>query len=329
MKLKIPGDNYPLWRTEKFIQYVMGSTTGADTWLLKTLSDMYRLSLSERIWLCWLHTCCNCEVTAWWLYHKIPKVPKSLASYERFWYKYKNRLVFVTDRVYVKSNDEFPGLVYKFQKTTQGNPVRFIQKFSSFSDLYKELCSWRYMGRYSTELFLEAIVTVSKLDIHPDSQVFDINAGRTMTSGLLNTLGYDDIADSFDKGEVLPETACDTLQAELNELYQRFLVQTGLNLTLSQMTPKLCSWRKLFKGQRYGNYYIDRQLQCLTKMEENFPQYTALWDQIYEARKLLFPKAALGENFGRKGIQKGLNRLWVEKGITGFEGVRKPTWNLN
>lgn len=323
----IPGDDQKSWREHKFIQYVMGSTTGADTWLLRTLADIHKLSLDERIWLCWLHTCCNCEITAWLMYQQLNYKTLKKREAEAFWTDNRNKLVFVTDRIYVKSNNEFVGLLGKFIKHTHRQPQKILMEFDEFSDLYNELCTWRYMGRYSTELFLEAIVTVTGQDIQPDTQEFNFDLGRTMTSGLLNTLYMDDTANAFDAGVPLDRHIKEKLIQYLPVLHKRFMKTSGLNITLSQMTPKLCSWRKLFKGQRYGTYYIDRQLKCLTQMESYHPDRKQTWEQIYSARKSLFDPSVLGELYGRKGIQPGKNHTFLQTGITGFEEVKKPLWN--
>lgn len=324
----IPGDDHKHWRSQKFIQYVMGSTTGADTWLLRVLAEEHHLSLDERIWLCWLHTCCNCEVSAWMMFKDLDYKTISLKEVKHYWEVNRNKLVFVTDRVYVKSNNEFCNLISQFMKSTKRHPKRLLSMFDSFTELYNYLCSWRYMGRYSTELFLESLITVAKVsNLKPDSMKFDFNLGRTMTSGLLNTLYFDDLAMEFDSGLKLSESQCEFLDTELHNLYEELKVKSGLNITLSQMTPKLCSWRRLFKNQRYGTYYIDRQLHCLTLMKSHYPDREAVWDEIYAARKALFHESVLGENFGRDGIQKGRFFCWLQEGLTGFEGVDKPLWN--
>ena len=323
----IPSDDQKNWREHKFIQYVMGSTTGADTWLLRSLADIHKLDLDERIWLCWLHTCCNCESTAWLLYQLLDYRFIKKSEVSALWDSDRNKLVFVTDRIYVKSNNEFVNLIGKFVKHTHRQPQNLLHEFDTFSDLYNELCTWRYMGRYSTELFLEAIVTVTGQDIQPDTQDFDFDQGRTMTSGLLNTLYLDDIANAFDNGVPLDQDTKEKLTKYLPLLHKRFMKTSGLNVTLSQLTPKLCSWRKLFKGQRYGTYYIDRQLKCLTQLESYYPNRKQVWDQIYEARRALFDPSVLGELYGRKGIQSGKNKLFLQTGFTGFEKVEKPLWN--
>lgn len=90
---------------------------------------------------------------------------------------------------------------------------------------------------------------------------------------------------------------------------------------VSVVTPKICSWRNLFKGKRYGGYHHDRQLEQIKHYEACYPG-DPLWKELYKIRELTFPKTLLGEWCGWSGIRKERKTLWLREGKTGVEDIQ-------
>lgn len=188
------------------------------------------------------------------------------------------------------------------------------------------------MGRFSVELFTDMLVhmwdqRLISIPIQSNRAVFDWEDGSNVTSGLLNMFYKDEEADAYDRThKVTPEQ-----KAFLNEKIAE--VQSAIkyfypteDVGVSVITPKICSWRNLFKGKRYGGYHHDRQLEQLRHYEQHYPE-SSVWAEIYKIRELCFPKILLGEWGGWTGIRKDRKSLWLKEGKTGVEDVKDEQTN--
>ena len=323
----IPGDTGGNWRRNKFVEYVVGSNNGADTVLLDEYAKLHKMNLDDRIWLAFLHGVTNAEITAIQLFHDLDyKVitPKSLAEY---WEINKPKLVFITERLYVKSNNWFCILIGDFMKKCKRHPASILRLAGEgtseerYYRLYKEIESWRYWGRFSTELFLEAIITVGLVE-DLDSGNIDWYQGRTMTSGILNMMYLDEEAAHFDELRKTENT--DKLNPDLipsmNKMLTavtRILNKRGIVCNKAQVTPQLCSFRKMFKGS-YGAYYWDRQLGNLFSLQKGFG-FAGKQGQIWNDVLLSRMRSHKHNVSGIRGIQTSKRGEWTDKGITGYE----------
>lgn len=223
-----------------------------------------------------------------------------------FWERNKEKLIFQSDRKYVKIDNAFVRAYFDFIKNG------IFKEFDKYEAIdiekaVKTICKSYFFARFSAFLFIETYSVV--FDKRVDGFKIDWKNGSTVTSGLLNVVGRDDEANLWDKKRVLV-VGEDFLDKVLGELLK--IASTGKNASI--METNLCAYRKLFKGSRYLGYYSDRVLEELNKTIKNFPECEDL-KLLFKAREEVIPKKYLGEKKGWNGIRKELKKLYIEKGI--------------
>jgi len=326
--MNIPGDTGHPWRLRKFVEYQHAvPPIGPATYL--EWAKVWKYSPDECVKLAWFNSLSYCELTALFLLHRLPLG----TDYAEFWRRNKSRLIFASARMYVKNMDWFFPLMDKFSEVVCANgPYGWLSMLvgregdpqRAYQIVYKELMRWPYMGRFSVELFTDAIVQMSREGLLGPSLRFEADTlewkkGASVTSGLLNIFYQDDAADIFDKTGKLEDRYIVFLDRAIvkvaEEIERRHPEQ---DTSISVITPKLCSWRNLFKGRRYGGFHHDRQLEQLRHYQEAYPK-DPLWKRVENLRRRIFVPELLGEVGGWDGIRKERKRLWLDRGLTGIE----------
>lgn len=292
----------------------------------------HKLSPDECVLIAWYNSLCYCAPTALFLFQSLPKPENEDLS--KFWVEHKSKLLFVSARRYVKNMDWFIPLMVRFLTDTKGKTLsEWLERISGsgssqekYNHIYDYFKDWKYMGRFSTELFTDMIVHMSdenliKIKVSSNQTKFDWEDGSNVTSGLLNMFYRDDEADLYDKTHKVSEETKLFLDNKIKEVQAAIKYYfPEQDVGVSVITPKICSWRNLFKGKRYGGYHHDRQLEQLIHYEKEYPN-TNLWKEIYEVREHNFPKSLLGEHMGWNGIRKERKTLWINQGKTGVEEI--------
>lgn len=233
------------------------------------------------------------------------KLPELKKNPENFWKKYKRKLLFQSDRKYVKICDRFAKAYQDFW----GNGV--FEKLERTNDLEKsvnivEKCFG--FGRFSAFLFLETYGAIFNKNFVNNK--LDWKNGATVTSGLFNVLGKDKEADLWDKNHKL-----EYAPSELDKVANSILDCVSRGKELAVLETNLCAYRKLFKGSRYLGYYSDRVLEELYYNINMFPECKNELSLLFTARELVIPEKYLGEKHGWTGIRKELKKLFINKGI--------------
>ena len=325
---KIPNDTGHPWRVNKFIDYHSLGDADMNFPILKEYCNEHKLSVNNRFWLAFLYSTCYCVPTTCFLFEHLDIKTVTQESVEEFWSEYKPKMIFQSDKRYVKNMNWFVTLVVNFIELTHRRPSSFFKQLErgnqqeNYDVLYAIMLKWKYFGRFTTFLLIEAIHKLTPLKA--DSTWFDWKNGNTATSGMMHVLYLDKEAVEFD--------AKGTLDIEVKELLQkRFITVKNLiekrypnaSNNITDIETALCGFRKLFKASRYGGYYIDRVQEEIITMEKWMPQEKPLWDEMYRFRRRAFPAEFLGELQGYKGIQKKRNTDFIEKGLTGVESISK------
>jgi hypothetical protein len=301
------------WRLNKFVTYY---ADGIDEIAVPLKALMEGTSLSDRVWISFLFSVCYSLGTAYFMYTQLDYKTVTLERLEKFWRIFKTRLVFQTDRKYVKNNNEFVGIVWGFIQRCRRNPAGFIKGFirdtpqDTYDALYKEICSWRYYGRFASVLLLRTLVKITPLKA--DSKYYDWKNGKTTTAGAFAILYRDDEAVKFTQDGKLTRQQI----ADLYDIFYQIKELTGG--TVLSITSTLCSFYKMFRGERYQGYYIDRQQEEINILSAALPNFAHVWDRLWEARKAM-PHDLLGELNGWDGIRRDRNDMFLETGKAGKE----------
>lgn len=335
--LLIPNDLGGDWRLHKFVEY-QHHAPAIDPITLVEFAKRRKLDKDDCVLLAWFHSLTYCEITAAFLFDRFWDGHMHLDKLEYFWKENKPKLIFGSARKYVKNMDWFVQLVTTFLldiEETDGNirPYAWLEYISGeaetdckkkYKNIEKYLGKWKFMGRFSIDLFTEEIIAFEKAGLIPlkiENDGYDWNKTSNLTSGLLNIFYMDEAANDFDKGELsitppLNDFLNKKLWVTLKAVKERYPEQ---EVDKVSVVNKICSFRNLFKKARYGGFHHDRQLGNLIEYTKNYPEYASLWKEFALIREDLWPRHMLGEYGGWTGIRKERKKLWVEKGMTGVE----------
>ncbi len=290
-----------------------------------------RMKENDRIWLAWLVSVTYCDITAIFLFENINYKTVTPRQLESFWRTHKSALQFNSARRYAKNMNWAVPLLSSFIQFTRREPLAWLTKLSggtaleNYSRILRKVEKVPFTGRFAGDLFLEMLLWMSRRKTLPVKLEEPLNLnwkkGSNLTSGMLNLLYRDEEADKFDRSGTLTPEAVALLNQEI------WRVQNAVKRTYPQqenalplITPKLCSFRNLFKGTRYGGYHHDRQLENLRNYEQLYPRED-LWKRLYQIRREIFSRNLLGEFGGWNGIRKERKKLWLTTGQTGVEEI--------
>lgn len=330
--MRIPNDNNTDYRLKKFVEY-QRAVPPVHQAVLLNYAVTEELSKDELLIICWLMSNTYHEITTILLFEQYKS-----SGYEGMIEYYEENMdviQFGSAKKYIAMNNRFTPILRWFLDTYGDEPYTFLKTF--FRGLknepelkYEELIKFnqrcKNFGRFSGDLFNEIYMVFQKANLLPvdikESTEFDWEHCANLTSGVLNILYKDDLADSWDKGEITK-----TELQELKPILTRGIItiKEEIERTYNEPTDiplfitKLCSFRNLFKNARYGGFHHDRQLEYLKKYEKTLPEKRELWNRIYCIREGVFPPNLLGEKNNWSGIRKERKRLWTTKGLTGVE----------
>lgn len=323
---EIPGDTGGNWRRKKFITYHVKGDADMNFPILCGYANRRNLSDDDRYWLAFLYSTCYCVPTTILLFNKLHLADVNSAKLGHFWGSYKKDLIFQSDRRYVKNMDWFLTLVPEFIKKTKRHPAKYYAQYrgkteqETYDNLYKHFMKYRYFGRFTTFLMIEALDKLT--DLNSDSAWFDWKNGNTATSGMMHILYLDQEALDFDEKGSLMDDADKILNKALTDLKTDIRAHNkDASIKLVDIETSLCGFRKLFKGSRYGGYYFDRVQVELNNYKIRMPQYNKTWDLLFHIRKDTCNNQLLGELGGWTGIRHWRLTDWLDKGVTGVEVI--------
>lgn len=295
-------------RMSEFVQYHLFGDGECNNVVLKRWADERSLSLQDKYMLSFLFAITYCVESAIILYENGRKdgLLDNLSLK-----KLKQKIVFQSDRKYMRMKDNFERCVADFQNHCSA--TEFLKRIGNewvidLDTAINEVSRWVMFGRFSAYLFLETFVSLTGIEVVNVS--IDWKRGDTATSGLLNLFGFDDYADFFDRNN--------RLMVEISSM-DKMLKQTidsvrsaGGNTNVTMIETSLCAYRKFFKGSRYNGYYLDRMLEEVYRMRSDFPGVS---NDILRIRRVSFDKKYLGEIGGWNGIRKDLKKLYKTTGL--------------
>lgn len=326
----IPGDTGYPWRLQKFVEY-QHEVPSIHYRVLGEYIKKFIPDLDDAVMMCWYMSCTYNEVTCIFLqevfdWRKL--TPRTVTEYcQEFWDTHKPVLEFGSSRKYAKNMDWFPQLMGDFIRLTKRKPFKWLMQqqgaspIASYRNLVSAVMNIPHVGRFAADLFLESVMYLQELFgiSYKEPSKLDWKRCSNLTSGLLNIMYLDQEANEFDKTGKLPVSEED-LRKELKTVKQAIQASypeqdNEINLFIG----KICSFRNLFKGTRYGGFHHDRELGWIRLYQQRFPEYDHLWKRLYKLRRIMFPKRFLGELNGWDGIRPQRKKLWLKEGLTGVE----------
>lgn len=280
---------------------------------LAALANEEALSPSERLDLVYFFSVTYCVESAIVMLRERNQIFADPAGYAR---RNKNRLIFQSDRKYVRMRNTFENCL-RFYISCRGRVERLLERAQKYGlnlvTAIPEVESWYFFGRFSAFLFLETLAWLFGLEVK--NATIEWKEGNTATSGLLNLFGEDMKAAVFDRMGRL-ETPVAEMDRRLNIVAAR-IRESGGNDNVTMIETSLCAYRKFHKASRYNGYYIDRMLEEINKMQADFPQDS---NRLKEIRAKILPHEYLGEIGGWNGIRTDLKKYYIKHGE--INGIR-------
>lgn len=342
----IPNDSGGLWRKKKFVEY-QHYAPPADNAIFEYFAKKYNYSFQEVILICWLNANMYHEVSSLFLLKIIPYDENYYNNFQAFLDKNLDRIQIGSAKRYMRCNNALGKVMKWFSEETNGDCVNWIKKISLFSsgetderklyyNIQNELLKCNGVARFAVDLFCETFIVFQRMGmtefkIQDDSTVnwYD---GSNLTSGIFNMNYMDEEADKYDRGEMTKEELSKYIELlnntilELREMIKETFPEQEIENKF--FISKICSFRNLFKNNRYGGYHFDRQIGYIEKYKTDFPEYVEFFDEYYEARKEVFRHCMLGElqETPWKDIRKERKKLFTKFGMTGVEEEAKDIW---
>lgn len=313
--MNIPNDRGGLWRLDKFVEYYDAKHNHND-------SDVYNLncfsssSLEDQAWISFLYSTCYCVSTTLLLHVFFPTIESATKeSLEDFWIRYKDDLIFQSDRRYVKNNNKFCAIVLSYKEHLNGrSQEELVQEWNWDDDaIYKWFTKLYYCGRFSAMLFIEALFGLANKELVKEISSLDWNACKTCSQGLLVIARQDDLAKAVEKRDFTADEI-PVLQSYLAYVVKYTQDHLPYPINFNRIIGYLCSYYKLYKQTRYLSYYTDRRLEELLHYKQVLPQLNGLWDRLFEVRYENVPHEILGELNGWTGIRKEKCKEFVTYG---------------
>jgi hypothetical protein len=314
--MKIPNDTAGEWRLNKFIEYQHYC------WPI-TMTDFIPkdFTADEILHTLWLFSLVYNETTPFVIVKELDIIQKYPDIY---WQEMKPILRFNSAKARVKNMDKFIPAVQKWLELTEGNVYEWILQYKNdIEGLKKAYLSLPQCGEFSWTLYIDELCEycrrnegIHNFDIHKE-WVWDFKNGSNMTSGLLNIFYFDEEADLFDKTGELVFSESDMIQM-VNFVIESIKETYNLTEVKPKALGKLCSWRNLFKANRYGGFHYDRQLEDLLWYKDRL-ENQELIEHCFNVRKRVIHNHLLGELHGWMGVRKERKKLWTTQGLTGCE----------
>lgn len=316
----IPGDVHKLWRIYKFIDYSTSEPDDTIGPMIFVMKD-FKYTKSQKVWAVYLYSLSYCLGTALICSELLDYKKIDSRQVQDFWLHNKSKLIFTSDRKYVKNLDWFVSCVNWFIAKTNRCPYKYIKKFignnpqETYHNMYQEVSSWPKFGRFSTILFLRTLCRVLELPMDFDNG-YDWKSGATTTQGALILLNKDLTSQKFkSNSRILTQTNIYALDALMQGI-QIYMQENypNKNASMLYLTSDLCSYFKLFKGTRYLGYYVDRGLEEVYKLKKEYPEYEYLWNSIFQGRANCIEPRYLGElnNWSKPRTEK--NTIFLKTG---------------
>jgi hypothetical protein len=254
------------------------------------LCERFEFNIEQRYWLAWLYASCYHVPTAYYIYNEFPDFENvDIGRLERWWSTNRKKVVFQTDRRWIRSRNQFCESFVSYRDFIGDNAqeerfykLRGDDEYQSYDNCYQAAISnIKYFGRYTLFLYLESVAALTGLLIEPTG--LDLKNAQSSRNGLCYVYGYDQLLCGHDYGkENLAQNELDFLDDLFIDLMKAASrSDNGFTSGVWNLETSLCAYKKYHRGKRYVGYYIDRQYDEIKKSESLITEgvdWQPLWD---------------------------------------------------
>lgn len=299
--------------------------------MLSYVCERFELNTEQRYWLAFVYAMTYCGASTFYVYNEFPDYENvDIGRMNRWWVsRGRAEIICQTDRRWVRSSNLFVPAVESYRKWIGGKTqhehfLDITHGFSSpearYDKLYKSASSLFSFGQFALFLYLEALHTITPLDLAPTS--LDLNKAWSCRYGLYYAYGLDEwITDTEEPIPAERKPHTDEVWANLRERLQAVSPPP----TVWQIETVLCAYRKFYRGKRYIGYYIDRQGLEIAKMEAQVKDGVA-WEVLWQYRSEHYKGVDLAE-LSHHRLAKGLLPAWKNsRAQSTLDILRSVSW---
>lgn len=239
---------------------------------LRYIADRFELTQEQRYWIAFLYSTCYCAPTVYYMYNEFPDFENvNTNRLQRWWDANKSKCVFQTDRLRIKTSNQFVPTFTSYREWIGGGTQE--EKFANltgYNTAYYNAGKIRNVGRFTLFLYLEMVTVLTNWKVYPDR--IDWANADNCRKALCYTFGVDD---------GLPYEILDSELTRLSKLFEALGCE---HHNIYNIETTLCAYKKYRHGKRYVGYYIDRQLTEINKMKAAVTSGVA-WRVMDEFRK--------------------------------------------
>ena len=253
---------------------------------LKYLADRYELNMEQRYWIAFLYGCTYSATTTFYMYNEFPDyINADLNRMSKWWDLNKHKLIFQTDRLRIKSNNQFIQAVRSYRYLCGNLQSRYFT-CSNWGVMYSKINEIKYFGRFSLFNYLDVLNSIT--DITHKPTYLNMLDAESCRNGIAFSIGREDLVTHGTKKKL---TKKDVIL--LHNTFKEYLKSYQGNVF--QIETTLCAYKKYRIGEkRYVGYYIDRMGEEIKKMSENVKK-GVFWDVLWQFRKETFDRKYLSE----------------------------------
>jgi hypothetical protein len=249
---------------------------------LKYLADRFELNESQRYWISFLYGTNYCAPTTFLMYNEFPDFENVDINRLKIWWDLnKNNLIFQTDRLRIKTNNQFIPSFISYKNLTKGNQQNYYGQANNWNECYDKITAIKNFGRFSAFNYLDILNQITNVKYAP--KYLNMLEAESCRNGLCYAIGKDDWVDkkmTQSIAKYLHNSFIDILNSHTGNIYQ--------------IETTLCAYKKYRKKQRYIGYYIDRMKKEIETMNTRFTSGVA-WEALWQFRKETFDKKYLTE----------------------------------
>lgn len=267
--------------------------------MLRYLCDRFELNVEQRYWLAWLYATCYCGPTVFYIYNEFPDYENvDEGRLERWWAGNRHRLLFQTDRRWVRSRNQWTAMFRSYRQAigpgTQEQRFALLKskdRYLNYDNCWKAFSRMYQFGRFAMFLYLEAVHVVTCFPMTPRSM--NLADADSCRNGLALAIGRSDL-NTHGTDRRLTRKDHATLQTAFDAMVARMREADPRN-NVWNIETTLCAYKKYCYGKRHVGYYLDRQRDEIAAMQRNVTSGVE-WSVLWDYRRETFDRRWLKEN---------------------------------
>jgi hypothetical protein len=249
---------------------------------LKYLADRFELNPSQRYWIAFLYGTNYSATTTFLMYNEFPDFENvNVDRLNNWWGKNKSNLLFQSDRLRVKTTNQFVPSFISYRNVTKGNQEKYYLTSTNWKDCYDKITAIKNFGRFSAFNYLDVLNQITETKYSPP--YLNMVEAESCRNGLCYAIGKDEWVD---------KKLTKQMAIELHNHFLQFLKKYDGNIY--QVETTLCAYKKYRKNQRYVGFYIERMRKEIEQMQGRFKEGVA-WEVLWQFRRETFDKKYLNE----------------------------------